>query len=202
MRTRTIYAALAACWVAAPAWAGEGLTVDAERVPWPRLQARVSLATSTPLSTDLVSAGQLQGGRVLGDYYFTHGPLLGSGGRVSGGFRASGGLLLGTRGASLSLPSVPRAGWAMNLSQQGLSASAGDGSIDSGPTVPYLGIGYTGLSPKGGWGFTADLGLMGLTPPGAGLRPGRATASGLGFDDVLRDLRLTPVLQLGLSYSF
>jgi hypothetical protein len=34
--------------------------------------------------------------------------------------------------------------------------------------------------------------------PGSGLRLGR----GQSLDDVVRDMRLTPVLQLGVSYSF
>lgn len=193
MRTRSIHPVLALCCIAGPAWADGGLTIDADQVPWPKLQARVGLATTVPMSTDLVSAGALQGGRVLGDYYFTSGPLLGSS-RLTGGFRATSGLLLSSRGISLSLPAVPRAGGTVSVSQQGLSA--GDLSDSAHGTVPYLGVGYTGLSAKGGWGFTADVGLMAVGS-GSGLRP-----RGQSFDEVMRDLRITPVLQLGLSYSF
>ncbi|MEW6703821.1 MAG: hypothetical protein AB1430_03110 [Pseudomonadota bacterium] len=201
MRTRSsVHALMALCCAGAPAWAASGLNVDAEQVPWPRLQARIGLATSTPLSTDLVSAGQLQGGRVLGDYYFTQGPLLGSA-RVSGGFRATSGLLLGSRGASMSMPSVPRMGDTFNVAQQGLRPASEAGS-DPSQALPYLGVGYTGLSLKGGWGFTADLGLMAVPAAGSGLRVGRSTAGSASLDDTLRELRLTPVLQLGLSYSF
>jgi hypothetical protein len=195
MRTHSVPAVLAfsCCLAAGTAWADGGLTVSADEVPWPKFQARVSLTTTTPLSTDLTSSSTLQGGRVLGDYYFSSGPLLGSP-RLTGGFRATSGLLFNSRGASLSLPTVPRGAGTVSLSQQGLSASAD--APDGSHTVPYVGVGYTGLSVKGGWGFTADVGLMAVGS-GSGLRP-----RGQTFDDVVRDLRITPVLQLGLSYSF
>ena len=202
MRTRLIHAALALSCTAGLAWADGGLSVEADQVPWPKLQARIALAPSAalPLSTDLAgSTYGLQGGRVLGDYYFTGSPLPG---RLSGGFRATSGLLLGPRGASLSMPSVPRSGLTLSMSQQAVGASAGaDGTPDSGHAVPYVGVGYTGLSLKGGWGFTADVGLMALNPS-SGLRLRGVASGSQSLDDVLRDLRITPVLQLGLSYSF
>ena len=198
MRTLSVPAVLALCCTAGAAWADRGLNIDAEQVPWPRLQARVGVSTALPLSTDLVSGGHVQGGRVVGDYYFS-GSMLGGLG-LAGGFRATSGLLLGARGLSLSLPSVPRIGSAFSLNQQqGISALAGgDTAGDSARTVPYLGVGYTGLSVKGSWGFTADLGLMALGG-GNGLRLGRAATS----EEAVRDWRgVTPVLQVGLSYSF
>ena len=67
-------------------------------------------------------------------------------------------------------------------------------------TVPYVGIGYSGISLRGGWGFTADVGLAGTS---GGLRPRRDAAFGAqGVEDLLRELRLTPVLQFGASYAF
>jgi hypothetical protein len=197
MRTRLIPAVLALGCTTSLAWADGGLSIQADQVPWPRLQARVALAPTLPLlSTDLASGGSnLQGGRVLGDYYFA-GNALPAG--FNGGFRATSGLLLGPRGASLAMPSVPRTGFALSVSQQGISPSAGpDTSTDNGHAVPYLGVGYTGLSLKGGWGFTADVGLMALNPS-SGLR----LRSGQSLDDTLHDMHITPVLQLGLSYSF
>jgi hypothetical protein len=61
---------------------------------------------------------------------------------------------------------------------------------------PYLGIGYSDASLRGGWGFSADLGL-------AAQSFGAARSLGSqSLDDTIRDMRLTPVLQLGVSYRF
>jgi len=192
MRTRCSHALLLLL-LTGPAWAEGGLTINPDQTPWPRWQARVGLTTTAPLHADLgLASGQLQGARLLGDYYFAT-PNFGLT-RMSGGFRATSGLLLSPRGPSLSMATVPGVGGMLSVSQQ---ASTADPSADPAHTVPYLGFGYTGLSTKGGWGFTADVGLMALNP-GSGLRLGR----GQSLDDVVRDMRLTPVLQLGVSYSF
>jgi len=66
-------------------------------------------------------------------------------------------------------------------------------------SMSYLGIGYTGRSLRGGWGFSADLGLMSGNMSNS-LRLGNNRVQGM--EDVLRDLRFKPVLQLGLSYSY
>ncbi len=193
MRTRCS-PALLLLLLTGPAWADGGLTINPEQTPWPRWQARVGLSTTSPLRSELgLGSGQLQGGRLLGDYYFVNSPSFGLAG-VSGGFRATSGLLLSPRGPSLSMATVPALGGALSVSQQ---TSSTDLSGDPNRTVPYLGFGYTGLSAKGGWGITADVGVMALNP-GSGLRLGR----GQSLDDVVRDMRLTPVLQLGVSYSF
>jgi hypothetical protein len=73
---------------------------------------------------------------------------------------------------------------------------APDAANDAAGAVPYLGVGYTGLSLRGGWGFSADVGLV-----GSGVRLGRSV-NGTQADELLRELRLTPILQLGVSYSF
>lgn len=204
MRTRLgCIAVLTLAAVAGPALAQGGLMVDADQVPWPKLQARIGLAvTPTSLLTDftLPAYGSgLQGGRVLGDYYFLGGGLSLGSDRINGGFRATSGLLLGSHGASLSMATVPQPGLTVSTAHQWVPA--GLSLLDAGPadpnhTVPYLGVGYTGLAAKGGWGFTADLGLMALNP-GSTLN-----LTHQGLDDTLRDMRLTPVVQLGVSFSF
>jgi hypothetical protein len=203
-KSMSVVAWMLGSW-AVSAQAQGGFTVDADQVAWPKLQARIGLATSpaalTPLLTDLTlpaGTSAMQGGRVLGDYYFLGGGLSLGSARINGGFRATSGLLLGSHGASFSMPTVPTAGLALSASQQvvPLGNSLVDLSPDGSHTVPYLGVGYTGLSAKGGWGFTADLGLMALNP---------ASSSSLthqSLDDTLRDMRITPVVQLGVSYSF
>ena len=76
-----------------------------------------------------------------------------------------------------------------------------DTSPDSSGAVPYLGVGYTGLSGKAGWGFSADLGVMALNP-GSAANLGRVFGNVQNLDDVLRDMRLSPLVQVGVSYSF
>jgi hypothetical protein len=77
--------------------------------------------------------------------------------------------------------------------------AGGDTIADSTLTWPYLGVGYSGSSLRGGWGFSADLGLAAQNP--GAIRLGRAF-SGQPLEDLVRDLQVTPVLQLGVSYQF
>jgi len=72
---------------------------------------------------------------------------------------------------------------------------------ESSGTLPYVGIGYSSLAARSGWSFSADLGLVSLAP-GNAVRLGRVFGGSQNLDDVVRDMRLTPVLQLGASYSF
>ena len=64
-----------------------------------------------------------------------------------------------------------------------------------------MGVGYTGLSVRGGWSVSADLGLVAQNPSNA-VRLGRLFGSGQNLDDMVRDLRMTPMFQLGVSYAF
>jgi hypothetical protein len=189
-RVRQALALLLAGWVA-HASAGEGLRVDPDTLVWPRWQARLGVTTAP---ADLVSPGSttMQGARVLGDYYFT-GPAFG-GGRIAGGFRATSGLFAGNRSAPFASPVLPAGNGGLTLETRSISSRFARDGADL--ALPYLGVGYTGLSVRGGWGFTADVGLV-----GTGVRFGRSNA-GAQVDDLLRELRLTPMLQLGVSYSF
>ncbi|URI09451.1 hypothetical protein MW290_28210 [Aquincola tertiaricarbonis] len=183
--------ALLMATAATAAAAGEGLRVTDTEQAWPRWHARVGvIGPTTRADLSLASLPRAQGAQVLGDYYFAGTGFDAS--RLAGGFRATSGLLLGSRSAALSATAMPSAG-GLSFTRSTLDAS-GDASAG---TVPYLGVGYTGLSVRGGWGFTADLGLMAL---GGGLRVSRALSPSV--DDVARELRLMPVLQLGVSYSF
>lgn len=68
--------------------------------------------------------------------------------------------------------------------------------------APYVGLGYVGLAAKGGWGLKADVGIVAEST--GSLRSGRAAFGNAGatWDGALRDLRFTPLLQLGVSYAF
>jgi hypothetical protein len=162
----------------------------------PRLQARIGINSSQ--STDGNNAAwQQQGGVLLGDYYFSRARL--GLGDVSGGFRATSGLLLGQRSLALGTPALA-AGQSINLTvlrQQRLAQPMGETMSEGWSTVPYLGVGWSGGSVRGGWGLTADFGFA-ARGNSNGLRLGNTQT----LDEVLRELRITPVLQLGVSYAF
>lgn len=152
---------------------------------WQRSSERVAQFQLGEARFDLSLAefSSRQRARLFGDYYLT-GPGFGAG-QVSGGLRFTSGLSFGTA------PAGEGSYWQL--------PSAGVASSDR--ALPYLGLGYTGLSSRAGWGFTADVGLGGLRP-GEQLRFGRSGPSAAQVENVLNDLRLAPVLQLGVSYAF
>lgn len=187
-----------------PAQAQGGLRVRQEAATqqpaWPQWQARIGLT----VSADGASAGtpwQVSAGQVLGDYYWG-GLRLGQSGGI-GGFRVTSGLLLGQRSLALGTPALTAAqGTRLTLSRAVRlpTPGVGDGAHETWSAAPYIGVGYSGVSLRGGWGFTADVGVAAGT---GGLRTRRDGALGTqGLDDLLRELQLRPVLQVGASYAF
>jgi hypothetical protein len=136
------------------------------------------------------------GGRLLGDYYLT-GPGFG-GTDVSGGLRLTSGLSVGPRDGIAALP-VSRMGGGLQLGQRDLGSTPAD-RYGEQVTLPYIGVGYTTLSARAGWGLSADIGLGGQRPGESVRFGGNPTA--VQFESVLNDLRLAPVIQLGVSYAF
>lgn len=165
---------------------------------WPRWQARIRLASSGS-ALDAGGHWQLSAGQLLGDYYWSG--LRPAGVGRSGGFRATSGLLLGQRSIALgtSAPaSLQSTGLPLTQSPR-LASGLGEAANEAWPPVPYVGVGYSAVSLRGGWGFTADLGFAGTQ---GGLRARRDSMGTQGADELLRELRMTPVLQFGASYSF
>lgn len=196
--TRWMFAVWIACLAAAPgAWAveGDGLMPHADPLPWARWQGRLAVGV-TPAwragpTTDADS--RTLSLSLMGDYYFSSG---------TGGFRATSGVIVGGR-STLWAP-VPRSatGASFSIDRRLFGAAASAANPDTvSDTLPYLGFGYTGLSTGSAWGFSADLGLVALAPRNA-VKLGRVFSGAQGLDDLVRDLRLAPVLQLGVSYSF
>lgn len=184
-----LIASAPACFAATTG--GDGLR------PWPQWQGRLSLSTSGPaLGNNGLDLSSLS---LMGDYYFA-GPALGS--QSAGGFRATSGLIVGARSSSaLAGNTSSLAGRAFSFDHRATWVSL-LAAVDApaGPelaTLPYVGVGYTGLSNKGGWGFSADVGLVALSP-----RSAVKLGGGQSLDEVLRDMRLSPLVQLGVSYSF
>jgi hypothetical protein len=175
---------------ALPGWAtAQGLTVSESAWSLPRVQARIGLTMAQPTDGQAPSSQQVS--VLLGDYYFSRARLGIS--DVSSGFRATSGVWLGQRSIALGMPALAGS---QSLSASARSVRTLDPATEPWSAVPYLGVGWSGTSLRGGWGVTADFGFA--ARPATGLRPSNAQ----GLDDLLRELRLTPVLHLGVSYAF
>lgn len=179
---------------------GSGLVVDADRLTWPSLQARLQLSTEplTPaLGTFESTVVRPRSAALFGDYYVSR-PFFGN----TGGVRLTSGVVTGPRGAVFG-PGQATPPGPFGFSSMSRGANAGstfataNGEVTQ--TLPYLGIGYSGGSLRGGWGFSADLGL---TAQNSGNQRLMRSLTSQTLDDTLRELRLTPVLQVGVSYHF
>ncbi len=95
----------------------------------------------------------------------------------TGGLRLTSGVLLSQRSGSSAADSDSRTAW------------------------PYFGIGYRSGSLRGDWGFSADVG-MAAQNAGSVLQLGRVLGGSSSLNDVLRELRLLPMVRLGVNYSF
>lgn len=147
-----------------------------------------------PAASDDGATLRRSGWQLLGDYHF----------RTIGGLRATGGLLGSSSRPAALAPNLPGASRLQmrHGSHPGLGEMAASGRLWQGEseasTAPYLGLGYSIGNPAAGWGLSADLGL----------RASRETADvRLGQNDNTsadwpQTLRLRPMLQFGVSYSF
>jgi hypothetical protein len=189
--------------VSTAAFAADGDTspTGADPLSWSRWQGRLSLGTpSTPWRLGADSpAAKLGSASLMGDYYFSR-SLVGS--RQLGGFRATSGLIFGPRSMLGSAQGGFATGSAFSIGSRSIGQApaplSGDPVSDT-TTAPYLGLGYTNLSVHSGWSFNADLGLVGQN---SGSRLGRNLTGGPSLDDAVREMRMTPLLQLGVSYAF
>jgi len=188
---------------------GDGLSTNADRVPWASFQSRIAFAPGAPgWRADFapIERSGLQVGSVglLGDVYL--GGSKAAAGAPTNGFRATSGVLIGARSPLLGAAASSTSAGGLYASNRRLfgtspgSLGTSDASVDSS-TVPYIGIGYSNLSAKSGWSFSADLGVVSQSP-GNVVRFGRVVGGSQSLDDVVRDMRLAPVIQLGVSYSF
>ena len=196
--------ALATALFNTPAHAADGTGLTPNTEPWARWQGRLSFGTTAPTwraGWADINPAERKPVRLslMGDYYLSAPLIVGSG----GGLRATSGVILGPR----YQPWLGQSG--------GASSSFSIGSRFFGPaampstndpagdtaTLPYLGLGYTGLAARSGWSFSADLGLVAQSPGNAS-RLGRALGGGQSLDEAVRDLRLAPLFQVGVSYSF
>lgn len=184
---------------------GQGLMVSRDAPRWSPWQGRVSIGNPDFWRSSLLdeSAAHSPNLSLMGDYYFTR-SLLGVG--VQGGFRATSGLFVGRRGQAWTGQPGLGAGSPFSLGSRLFGVASATPAVrdpaSETATLPYLGVGYTGLSLRGGWSFSADLGVIAQNP-GSAIRLGRAFGSNAqSLDDLVRDLRMTPMFQLGVSYAF
>jgi hypothetical protein len=193
-----VFGMLSLAMASAVAAEGRGLVVDPERLSWLSLQARLQLSTE-PLAPSVGSfdaaALRPRSAALFGDYYVSR-PLFGS----TGGMRLTSGVVTGPRGAVFGPgQATAPAPFGVSSASRGAGPSFADTNGESTQTLPYLGIGYSGSSLRGGFSFSADLGLTAQN--GSDQRLARSMTSQT-LDDTLRELRFTPVLQLGVSYRF
>jgi hypothetical protein len=195
--------------MALPAAADEGLQPQAVSALWPQWQARITLHSSSALPMGVSSLPawwqsrlgdspapqrQLQSASLLGDYTFAT-PWFGS-------FRASGGVLLGSPGPTAMSGNwgAPGLGLSVtNTSSATTLANVAPQELASPST--YLGLGFSGAAWRSSLAFSADVGLL-AERPGAALSASRALLGNQGAQNALRELRLSPLLQVGVRYRF
>ena len=213
MRILNSVASMALACAAGTAAADSGLRVDGAGGFWYGTQTRLSVhavrADATPLRLGYQASAGLSGiapmgAAVSGDYYFSKDLADATSPRT--GFRASSVLLIRQPGISLSdLAWSSRAaasfGTPHGVALPSLVPGLVDPSADNASAMPYLGIGYSDVSLKTGWGFWADIGLVVQNPANA-LGLGRVMSGNQGVEDLIRELRMAPMVQLGVSYSF
>lgn len=180
-------------------WFGAETRLRLQAVPLQGQPVRLGYSTAAMLSQRVPMAASL-----AGDYYFSTDIVDAADLRT--GFRASGALLIRQPGISLSdvawsARSVASFGGPARLTQPVMSTFLDGPQAYSVSTLPYVGIGYSDMSLKTGWGFWADVGLV-VQSPGNAIGVGRMLSGSQGVDELLRELRMAPMVQLGVNYSF
>lgn len=189
-RAASVAGACALVLISSNAAAQHGLSTNND----PRTERRLQLGP-VQLGLAVSEPGTPPRAQLFGDYFLT-GPGFGQG-DIAGGLRLTSGLAIGPRRATQGLPPVRLGESLRGTTGLRLGPDTDEGRV----ALPYLGLGYTSLSVRDGWGFSADIGLGGLAA-GDRFRLGRSGPTAAQVENVLNDLRLTPVLQLGVSYAF
>jgi hypothetical protein len=184
MEHSRLLAALVVIATALPAFGGgDGLVLPGDALGASRWQTRLELDNPAPLGRGLATNWALEQtpltGRLLGDYRFDAMRF-----GQTGGLRLTSGVLVNLRG----------------FGSIGLGNSTTVLADAPSAAQPYAGIGYSGAGVRGDWGFSAELGLSAQNP-GAAAQFGRVF-NGVSLGDTMRDLRLQPMIRLGMNYAF
>lgn len=182
---------------------GNGLALR-DASPWPNWEGRIGAVVErpvNPLRDSFVLAQPVDGGlhvrslHLLADHY------------VEGGFRATVGLVSGESGQAWW--SSGDHGGGLNLSLQQLDTLGSPLGLRQRNQVPqaqaYVGAGYSsrneGLGSASSWRFNADFGLINTDPDGTDRFTG-ALQGDRSLSDVVRGLRMRPVVKVSVDYAF
>ena len=172
--------------------AADGLSPPSLDLLWPQWQARVQLQTASLLPFGASKALEVKGGAILGDYLLVQ-PSFGV-------FRATGGVVLGSLAGAPLYKALP--GQVLSLSVQGNGLQPTLLQVaDSPQPLPYLGLGFSAAPQGSGFSISADFGLVSQSP-GSSVDLGRALLGNQGVERAFRELRLSPMAQLSVRYSF
>jgi hypothetical protein len=182
---------------------GNGLALR-DNGPWPNWEGRIGAVIDrpvNPLRDSFVLAQPVEGGlrvrslHLLADHY------------VEGGFRATVGLVSGEAGQAWW--SSGDHGGGLNLSLQQLDTLGSPLGLGRRNLLPqaqaYVGAGYSARSNALGlgsnWRFNADFGLLNTDPDGIDRFTG-VLQGDRSFGDMVRGLRMRPVVKVSLGYAF
>jgi hypothetical protein len=190
MNSRWILAGLVL--VATSSQAADGLSAPALDSLWPQWQARVQLQTASLLPFGAAKALEVKGGSVLGDYLLVQ-PSFGV-------FRATGGIVLGSLSGAPLYKALPGQAPGQSALGNGLQPTLLP-VTESPQALPYLGLGFSAAPLGSGFSISADFGLVSQSP-GSSVELGRALLGNQGVERAFRELRLSPMAQLSVRYSF
>jgi hypothetical protein len=191
-----------------PEAGGTGLTPRQQNL-WPHWEGRIgilldrpigSLRDNTALAPSSTQGLHVRGLHLLSDYY------------VDGGFRATAGILRGetssawwpagegTGGLTVSMQRLD------NLGLLSLDSTAGTLDNNNRQTMPYVGAGYSSALArnarnKSAWRFNADLGLLSINSNNVN-RLTQVLQGDRGVDELVRSLRLRPLVKVSVGYSY
>lgn len=182
---------------------GTGLALR-DSGPWPNWEGRIGAVIERPVNPvrdSFVLAQPVEGGlrmrslHVLADHY------------VEGGFRATVGLVSGEAGQAWW--SSGDHGGGLNLSLQQLDTLGAPLGLRRRNLLPqaqaYVGAGYSTRTESVGqvssWRFNADFGLLNTDPDSTGRFTGLLQGD-RSVGDVVRGLRMRPVVKVSVGYAF
>lgn len=172
--------------------AADGLSVPRTDTLWPQWQARVQLQTASLLPLGVGTSQEIKGGAVLGDYVLIQ-PSFGV-------FRATGGVVIGSLASTPLYKALPGQTPGLDVQGNGLQPRL-LAVADSPQALPYLGLGFSAAPLGQSFSVSADFGLVAQSP-GSSIELGRALLGNQGVERAFRELRLSPMAQLSVRYSF
>lgn len=191
-------------WPSRVTGSGEGGLALRDSGPWPNWEGRIGAVIERPVNPvrdSFVLAQPAEGGlrmrslHVLADHY------------VEGGFRTTVGLVSGEAGQAWW--SSGDHGGGLNLSLQQLDTLGSPLGLRRRNLLPqaqaYVGAGYStrteSLGQAASWRFNADFGLLN-TDPGSTDRLTGLLQGDRSVGDVVRGLRMRPVVKVSVGYAF